>query len=108
MSLLAYKIKEDHFRIADLTCGLRAVQIVHRSGLIPLIIDITVSNAVTPDIKKKGKPIAGVIAIIKAKIPRYQNIKQRVQPLDSHSCLKLSSHKAVLERGSSAIWIGWS
>ena len=30
---------------------------------MPLVIDVTVSNAVTPDIKnKKGKPIPGVMA----------------------------------------------
>jgi hypothetical protein len=74
MGLLAYKIKEDHFRIADPTCGLRADQIVYRPGQMPLVIDVTVSNAVTPDIKKKGKPTAGVMARKRedVKILKYQ------------------------------------
>ena len=60
MGLLAYKIQDDHFRVTDPTCGLRGDQVVHRTGQIPLVIDITVSNVFTPDIKDKiGKPSTG-------------------------------------------------
>jgi hypothetical protein len=51
MSPLAYKILEDHFQNLDPDCGLRGDQIVHRADQIPLLIDITVSNVITPDFK---------------------------------------------------------
>ena len=70
MGLLAYKIPEDQFRIADPTCRLRVDQIVYRPGQIPIVVDVTVSNAVTPDIKKKGKPTAGVL-VRKERTSRY-------------------------------------
>ena len=52
MGLLAYKIKKDHFRIANPTFGLRGDQIVYQTGQKAFVIDVTVSNAVTLDIKK--------------------------------------------------------
>ena len=51
IGLLAYKIKEDYFLIADPTCGFHVDQIVYR---ILLVIDVTVSNTVTHDVKRKG------------------------------------------------------
>ena len=52
MSPLSYKIKKDHFRIANPTFGLRGDQIVYQTGQKAFVIDVTVSNAVTLDIKK--------------------------------------------------------
>ena len=57
MGLLAYKIQEDHFRILDPDCGLRGDQIVHRAGQMSLLIDVTVSNVITPNLKNKNKEI---------------------------------------------------
>jgi len=100
MDLLAYKSKEDHFRIVDPTCGLRADRIVYRPGQILLVIDVTVLNAVTSDIKKKGKPTEEIMARKRAdvKILKFQAV---CAAMGQYSCLQLSSRKAVLERGSS-------
>jgi hypothetical protein len=77
MGLLSYKIQEDHFRILDPSCGLRGDQIVHRAGQMPMLLDVTVSNVVTPDVTNKiGKPLTGVKAksreVEKAK--KYQEV----------------------------------
>ena len=47
---------------------------MYRPGQKPLVVDVTVSNAVTPDIKKKGKPTVGVMARKRedVKILKYQ------------------------------------
>ena len=64
MGLLAYKIQEDHFRILDPECGLIGDQIVHRAGQMSLLIDVTVSNVITPYLENKiGKPTPGVKAL---------------------------------------------
>ena len=62
MGLVAYKIKEDHFRIVDPMFGLRGDQIVNRPGQMTLVIDVTVSKIVTSDVKNKGKHAAAVMA----------------------------------------------
>ena len=50
------------FRITDASDGRRGDQIVHRAGHMPLVIDVTISNVITPDLKdKKGKPLPGVV-----------------------------------------------
>jgi len=41
MSPLSYKIKKDHFRIADPTFGLRADQILYPPGQKALVIAVT-------------------------------------------------------------------
>ena len=72
MRFFAYKIKKDHSRIASPTCELRADQIVYRPDQTRLIIDVTISNAVMPDIKNKGKPTGRVMA---KKEKGHQDIK---------------------------------
>ena len=75
MGLLAYKIQEDHFRVLNPDCGLRGDQIMHRAGQMPLLIDITVANVITPDLKSKiGKPTPEVKALSRevSKSAKYQ------------------------------------
>ena len=55
MGLLTYKINEDHFTVADPTCGLRGDQLVYKAGEMPLVIHVTASKVVTPGIKDKRK-----------------------------------------------------
>ena len=74
---LSYKIKEDHFCIADLTCRLHGDQIVYPPDQKVLIIDVNVSNAVIPCVKNcKWKPIQGVMAKKREmnKMNKYQGI----------------------------------
>ena len=81
MGLLAYKIQEDHFRILDPECGLRGDQIVHRAGQMPLLIDLTVSNVITPDLKNKiGKPTTGGKALSRevSKASKYQDTCHKI------------------------------
>jgi len=63
MVLLTYKINEDHFRVADPTCGLCENQLVHKADQMPLVIDVTVPKVVTLGIKdKRDKPPTDVKA----------------------------------------------
>jgi len=63
MGLLSYKIQEDHFRILNISCGLRGDQIVRRAGQMPMLLDVTLTNVVTSDVANKiGKPLTGVRA----------------------------------------------
>jgi len=39
----------DHFRVAGPICGLHRDQLVRKAGKMPLVIDVTVSDVVTPD-----------------------------------------------------------
>jgi hypothetical protein len=50
MSLLAYKIQKDDFRVTDPTCKVYRDQIDHRADQMPLVIDATISNVITADI----------------------------------------------------------
>ena len=62
MGLKAYKIQADFFRITDASDGRRGDLIVHRAGHMPLVIDVTISNVINPDLKdKKVKPLPGVV-----------------------------------------------
>jgi len=66
-----------HFRVADPTYGFSRDQLVKSAGKMQIVIDITVSNAITPDIKEKiGKPSAGEKAQSKwvSKSAKYQDL----------------------------------
>jgi len=55
MSLLAYKINEDHLKVADPTCELHGDQLDYETGQMPLVIDVPVCNVVTPGIIDKRR-----------------------------------------------------
>ena len=79
MGLLAYKVQDDQFRVTDPNCRLREDQVVHRAGQTPLVIDVTFSNVITPDIKEKKEGNLQLILKCRAgKCQKQRSIKSYV------------------------------
>ena len=74
-------INDDNFRVADPTYAFRGGQLVHKAGEIPLVIDVTVFNAIIPAIKnKREKPSTGMKAQSRevSKSAKYQDLYHAV------------------------------
>jgi len=77
----------------DFSCGLRGDQIVHRHGQMPMLLDVTVSNVVTPDVANKiGKPLTGVNTKSREveKSKKYQEVRRSISQSFFFRCIRIA------------------